>query len=85
MFKHYSSDRIIIILPDGVLIGSGYLCLNNTAKVSLSCFQSSLQTIEVTFVYLADTYDNTLSFSITKITNNWFVDPRIFTIQTTTN
>jgi hypothetical protein len=85
LFKHYSSDRIIIALPDGVIVGNGYLCINNTAKVSLSCLQTNPQTIEVTITYLSEIYDNTLSFSISKITNNWFVDSRTFTLQTTTN
>lgn len=84
-YPHYSGDRVILNLPTDITLGNGFQCVAITANVSLLCLQTSSTQWEVTFTLSNGSSLNALSFTITKITNNWYSSTRTIEMKTTTN
>jgi hypothetical protein len=85
VLTHYSSDRIIIILPSSVTLSGIFSCSSLTTNVSISCTQSSSSIIQFVISYTSLIYPNSLKFTLSNLTNNWYAGTVSFGLQTTSN
>lgn len=85
LLPHYSGDRILITLPASVSLSGIFVCNSSTSNVTISCTQVSTSILQVIITYTSLIYPNSLKFTLSNLTNNWYAGTVSFSLQTTTN
>jgi len=85
LFKHNTGDRILLTLPSNVVLSGIFVCSSLTTNATIFCSQSSSSIIQFIISYTSTVYANSLKFTLSNLTNNWFAGTVSFGLQTTTN
>lgn len=83
---HYSLDRLLLTLPTGLSLISGFSCTTNASAVTTSCSQNQ-QNSQLLVITLTSSgsIPSTLAVSVVGLQNNWYVQTLTVSVQTTTN
>lgn len=76
---------MILDLPSDIQLGNGFQCVATTANVNIACNQTSATQWEVIFTSTTGSVMSALSFTISKVINNWYSSTRTISVKTTTN
>ena len=84
-YQHFNNDRLEITIPNGVSVGSDFVCSTASTDYSVACFNNIPTQLLVRISYNIVGYSNSLAFTITNIRNYWLASVLTFSIRTTTN
>ena len=79
----YSGNTVILTIPAGITLNSGFVCTTSSAGISVACVKQSSQILVIKFTSTG-TFTSA-SITISNFQNNWYASTFSFSLQTTTN
>ena len=79
---HYSGDSILVTIPSGISLNSGFTCTTSTSGITVSCVQTSASVLKAV---ITGTVGSSIALTVATMKNNWYGGSYNFDIKMATN